>query len=335
MVPRSLFSCSGKDGLFHDTALEEMKEMFQFWKLKYGKSYSTLEEESSRFEIFRQNLRKIHIHNSDESRTFDMGLNKFADWTWDEFKLNYLAKPQNCSATSTSSSLDSPSKITNYRLAAPQSIDWRDAGAVSPVKDQGNCGSCWTFSTTGCLESHHYIKTGTMTLFSEQQLVDCAYNFNNFGCNGGLPSQAFEYIRYNGGIESEDSYPYLATDGTCSFDSSKVAGTVSNVFNITFQDENQIVNSVGLIGPVSIAYEVLDSFMLYSSGVYSSAQCSTSPTDVNHAVLAVGYNTDAVAGDYWIVKNSWSTDWGIDGYFYIERGVNMCGLADCASFPIV
>jgi len=336
MFPDQFLHCSGKNEGSNELHDNEIIRLFNLWKVQFKKRYESDREESLRFDIFQQNLNRINIHNQKKDKTFKMGLNKFADFTWQEFKSKYLTQAQNCSATSSSPSLlESPSTITNYRMIVPESKDWRDEGAVSPVKDQGNCGSCWTFSTTGCLESHNFLYTGKMTLLSEQQLIDCAYGFNNFGCDGGLPSQAFEYIRFNGGLDTEYSYPYVGKDGTCKFSSDSVGATVSHVFNITYQDEAQLLYAVGLIGPVSIAYEVIDDFMLYTSGVYSSNDCSTSPDDVNHAVLAVGYNTDQTSGDYWIVKNSWGIDWGIDGYFYIARGQNMCGLADCASFPII
>ena len=166
--------------------------------------------------------------------------------------------------------------------------------------------------------------------------MDCGGNYNNFGCSGGLPSQAFEYIKGNGGIDTEDSYTYTAEDGDCKFDANSVGAGVSAVQNITFQDEQQLIDAVGLFGPVSIAYQVASDFSDYESGVYTSTVCSSDPAQVNHAVLAVGYDKtlESESLPYFIVKNSWGTDWGIDGYFYIELGKNMCGLADCASFPV-
>lgn len=253
-------------------------------------------------------------------------MNKFADLTFDEFTDLYLSAPQDCSATR------SPRSVSQ---SIPSAIDWRDKGVVTPVKNQGQCGSCWTFSTTGCLESHHAIKTGKLISLSEQQLVDCAGAFNNHGCDGGLPSQAFEYIKYNKGIELEDDYPYTASDGKCKFNTSKVVATVNDVINITQYDEDGLQNAVGSFGPVSIAFDVDAGFQMYHGGVYSSLLCSDKPSHVNHAVLAVGYNQTENGEPYWIVKNSWGADWGLKGYFWIKRGKNMCGLADCASYPIV
>ncbi|NWT76142.1 CATH protein, partial [Prunella himalayana] len=242
----------------------------------------------------------------------------------------------------------------------PDSIDWRKKGNfVTPVKNQGACGSCWTFSTTGCLESAIAIATGKLLSLAEQQLVDCAQAFNNHGCSGGLPSQAFEYILYNRGLMGEDSYPYRAKvpstappcwwsrpgtashssslspqNGTCKFQPEKAIAFVKDVINITQYDEDGMVEAVGKHNPVSFAFEVTSDFMLYRKGVYSNPRCQHTPDKVNHAVLAVGYGQQEDGTAYWIVKNSWGSLWGMQGYFLIERGKNMCGLAACASYPV-
>ncbi|XP_042328364.1 pro-cathepsin H isoform X2 [Sceloporus undulatus] len=199
---------------------------------------------------------------------------------------------------------------------------------------QGPCGSCWTFSTTGCLESAVAIATGKLLELSEQQLVDCAQAFNNHGCSGGLPSQAFEYILYNGGLMEEDAYPYRGMNGTCKFQPGKAVAFVKDVVNITLYDEQSMVEAVGKHNPVSFAFQVTEDFMHYKEGVYSNSRCDKTPDKVNHAVLAVGYGEEEKGLPYWIVKNSWGAFWGMNGYFLIERGKNTCGLADCASFPV-
>uniref|UniRef100_A0A7M4FRV8 Cathepsin H n=1 Tax=Crocodylus porosus TaxID=8502 RepID=A0A7M4FRV8_CROPO len=233
---------------------------------------------------------------------------------------------QNCSATR--------GNLPRSSGPCPSAIDWRKKGNyVTPVKNQGSCGSCWTFSTTGCLESAIAIKTGKLLMLSEQQLVDCAQNFNNHGCSGGLPSQAFEYILYNKGLMGEDTYPYRAENGTCKFQPDKAIAFVKEVVNITLYDEQGMMEAVGTHNPVSFAFQVTEDFMQYSKGVYTNPHCEKTPDKVNHAVLAVGYGVEN-GMPYWIVKNSWGTYWGMDGYFHIERGKNMCGLADCASYPI-
>ncbi|XP_045545300.1 pro-cathepsin H isoform X3 [Salmo salar] len=201
------------------------------------------------------------------------------------------------------------------------------------TEPQGHCGSCWTFSTTGCLESVTAIATGKLPLLSEQQLVDCAQDFNNHGCMGGLPSQAFEYVKYNNGLMTEDDYPYTGHDGSCNFKPELAAAFVKDVVNITSYDEKGMVDAVARLNPVSFGYEVTDDFLHYKDGVYSSTTCKNTTDNVNHAVLAVGYG-EKNSTPYWIVKNSWGTNWGMDGYFLIERGRNMCGLAACSSYPL-
>lgn len=285
----------------------------------------------------------VGVHNLNPHRSYSMSIDSpFADVSWDEFRHTVLMSPQECSATSMKNR-------RSFRWSSdtiPDAIDWRDQGIVSPVKDQGQCGSCYSFSSTGALEAHHKIKYGSSTTdstqvaffkpLSEQQILDCSQNFDNHGCDGGLPSHVFEYVHYQGGIDDDGSYPYeMKSDGRCRFQSSHIAARTTSSFNITENDEESIKHIVATIGPVSVAFEVMDDFMLYSNGIYSSDKCRDTVTDVNHAVLIVGYGTDPVDGPYWIVKNSWGTSWGEDGYFRIARGKNMCGIAVCASYPIL
>ncbi|CAA0836842.1 Thiol protease aleurain [Striga hermonthica] len=293
---------------------------------RYGKRYESAEEVQRRFQIFTENLKMIRSHNK-KGLSYSMGVNSFADMTWDEFRKHRLGAAQNCSATTRG----------NHKLTAdvlPESKDWRTTGIVSPVKDQGHCGSCWTFSTTGALEAAYSQAFGKGISLSEQQLVDCAGAFNNFGCNGGLPSQAFEYIKYNGGLETEDAYPYTAKDGTCKFSSENVGVRVLDSVNITLGAEDELKHAVAFSRPVSVAFEVVHGFRLYKEGVYTSTTCGSSPMDVNHAVLAVGYGIENGI-PYWLIKNSWGAEWGDKGYFKMEMGKNMCGVATCASYPVV
>ncbi|KAG9273285.1 pro-cathepsin H [Astyanax mexicanus] len=304
---------------------EEDEFVFKTWMSEHNRKYS-LDEYYQRLQIFTENKRRIDHHNAGNHK-FRMGLNQFSDMTFTEFKKQYLlTEPQNCSATKGSH--------VSSNGPYPDSIDWRKKGNfVTAVKNQGSCGSCWTFSTTGCLESVTAIASGKLPLLSEQQLVDCAGDFNNHGCNGGLPSQAFEYIKYNKGIMTEDDYPYTARDGPCKYNPKQAAAFVKDVVNITIYDEMGMVDAVARLNPVSFAYQVTSDFMSYTSGVYTSTECHNTTDTVNHAVLAVGYG-EQNGTPYWIVKNSWGTSWGMDGYFFIERGKNMCGLAACSSYPL-
>ena len=235
----------------------------------------------------------------------------------------------------------------------PKSVDWRTRGVLTPIKNQQHCGSCWTFSTTGTLEAHTCIHNPMLdctqwTGLAEQQLLNCASAFDNNGCNGGLPSHAFEYIKYAGGIDTEESYPYQANDqGPCQVSEDEYGARVAEVYNITSKDEDDLATAIADVGPVSVAYQVSPDFRFYSHGVYDSFNATTNQTmcksdsqSVNHAVVAVGFGeTEATEAHpsvpFFIVRNSWSTSWGMEGYFWILRGQNLCGISDCASFPIV
>jgi len=276
--------------------------------------------------VYAENIRVFEQHKI-QNLSYTLGVNAYSDLTWEEFSAQHLMAPQHCSATE-----------GNYQVkgvGADPSIDWRTKGVVTPVKNQGSCGSCWAFGTTGAVESHWAISTGKLLSLSEQQLVDCAGAFSNMGCNGGLPSQAFEYIKHTGGIELGTDYVYTGRDGSCRFNVAKVAARVTGEVNITEGAESELFDAVTNSGPVAIAFQVVSDFQSYRSGVYDSTRCKSGPMDVNHAVLVVGYNTDASSGKpYWIVKNSWGTSFGIAGYFNMVRNKNMCGISTCASFPL-
>jgi cathepsin H len=207
---------------------------------------------------------------------------------------------------------------------------------VSPVKNQGSCGSCWTFSTIGSLESHwNILGKGKNITFSEQQLVDCAGDFDNHGCKGGLPSHAFEYIKHAGGIESDVTYPYTAKDGQCVFRRQIAVGYVRNgAYNITQGDEVELADRLYNAGPIAVSFQVIAGFKSYTTGVYTASNCGTTTQDVNHAVLATGYGSENGV-KFWNIKNSWGANWGNAGYFKMERGTNMCAIAQCNSYPLI
>eukprot|EP00322_Chrysochromulina_rotalis_P018820 CAMPEP_0115878096 /NCGR_PEP_ID=MMETSP0287-20121206/26588_1 /TAXON_ID=412157 /ORGANISM="Chrysochromulina rotalis, Strain UIO044" /LENGTH=383 /DNA_ID=CAMNT_0003333683 /DNA_START=17 /DNA_END=1170 /DNA_ORIENTATION=- len=257
------------------------------WKQRHGKTYGSALEESSRKANWIAGFDFVQRHNALHHRSWTAGLNALSDLSWEEFKSEKLMTPQNCSATH-KGSWQKKSLVEEL----PDAIDWRDTISKTtpwPVKNQGHCGSCWTFSTVGSLEAAYIIQHSAYKNLSEQQLVDCAGAFNNFGCNGGLPSQAFEYLHYSGGSDTETVYPYTAEDGTCKFDG-KGEVQVTAIHNITAYDEDELLEAVGTVGPVSIAYQVSDDFRYYESGVYDGV-CDDGPADVNHAVVAVGYGT--------------------------------------------
>jgi len=211
-------------------------------------------------------------------------------------------------------------------------VNWVNKGAVTAVKNQGQCGSCWSFSTTGSVEGAHFLATGKLVSLSEQNLVDCSTTEGNEGCNGGLMDYAFEYIEKNKGIDTEASYPYRATGpNRCAFKPADVGATITSYHDIPSGSESALQTGVDK-QPVSVAIDAgHNSFQLYKSGVYYEPACSS--TQLDHGVLAVGYGTGS--SDYWLVKNSWGADWGMSGYIQMSRNKNNnCGIATSASYPI-
>ena len=297
-------------------------------------------EELRRYTIWQGKKRFIAEHNHQAGRFgYTLKMNKFSDMEMDEITAKYkglkLKFSNATAATANVTSLklfqvDSVQKV-------PRRVDWRKTGAVTKVKDQGGCGSCWAFSSTGALEGQYYLNKNQLISLSEQNLVDCSDDYGNQGCYGGLQEYAFDYIKANGGIDTEDSYSYKGIDGQCRFTQEEVGGAkVTGYVNIPSSNEKALKHAVATVGPISVAIDASEiSFMFYSSGVYYEPLCSSSYLKLDHAVLAVGYGTHN-GQDYWLVKNSWGEDWGIDGYIMMARNQeNNCGIATDALYPTV
>ena len=302
---------------------------FKDWAALNNKHYTPGTEMDYRQSVYAANVRRVNAHNK-LGLGWTMAVNKFADLTGAEWKALYVS-----GGYAGRSGLRNES---SFELTAlPPSVDWSKAGAVTPVKDQGQCGSCWAFSTTGSVEGAWFLKNKSLVSVSEQQLVDCSVAEGNQGCNGGLMDYAFQYIIDNKGLTLESAYPYTATGpNACKAAGKPVAAKLSGFKDVPANSETALMTAL-VQQPVSVAVEAdQDSFQLYSSGVMTKA-CGT---NLDHGVLAVGYGT--LGGvDYYLVKNSWGADWGQKGYIMLARGAaynggkGQCGIQMDPSYPVV
>jgi len=297
-------------------AAASVKEEWTSFKTSHGKKYSG-EEEEIRYSIWEANKEMVEAHNA-AGHSWTMAINEFSDWTTEEFEEKMLGYKPIVS--------DVETVTFDESIPRAQDIDFREEGQVTPVKNQGQCGSCWAFSATGAMEGMWKKKQGQLVSMSEQNLIDCGQG----GCQGGLMNEAWETAK--AGINSEADYPYEARDGQCRFDSgSQVAHTSG--FQRVGHSESQVEAAVGQIGyPVSIAVHVGSSFQHYSGGVFSDPSCGQQQP--NHGVLVVGYKKSE-GTPFWIVKNSWGGSWGSSGYIYAKMGENFCGIDKDPMSPTV
>jgi len=304
-------------------ATQAEDDLFESFVTQYNKSYLSTEEKAYRLKTFKHNLANIEYYNSLDTGA-QYGVTEFADMSQEEFAQKMLT-------------LHHDHSHGNFPVAAPvttappASVDWVAKGAVTPVKNQGQCGSCWAFSTTGSVEGQWFLKKGTLPNLSEQNLVDCDTKEDQ-GCSGGLPSNAYQYIISNGGIDTEASYPYKAADGTCHYSKANIGAQISNWTAIS-TDETQIAAYLAANGPLSIGINA-GWMQLYTGGVSDPLFCN--PTKLDHGVLITGYGVDASSGKpYWTIKNSWGPAWGEKGYYRIVRGKGKCGLNTMVTSALV
>eukprot|EP00928_Gymnodinium_smaydae_P035746 TRINITY_DN250_c0_g1_i6.p2 TRINITY_DN250_c0_g1~~TRINITY_DN250_c0_g1_i6.p2 ORF type:complete len:369 (-),score=92.18 TRINITY_DN250_c0_g1_i6:84-1124(-) len=299
------------------------------FKQDFHKSYSSYVEEEQRFGIFKVNIDLIYKMNA-QNNSFRLGVTQFADMTSDEFAGTHfgLAKPAGMWG-----SLPNLGTHEYKGEALSDSVDWTKKNAVTPVKNQQKCGSCWSFSTTGAIEGAWAIASGKLTSLSEQQFVDC--DQQDSGCNGGLMDTAFQFAE-NNALCTEESYPYEAAQGKCKSKSCTVGvakGAVTGFKDVKSDDEKAMMSALQQ-QPVSIAIEADKAvFQLYHSGVLTA----TCGDQLDHGVLAVGYGTED-GQDYWLVKNSWGPSWGVNGFIKLSRskgGDGECGILKQASYPVV
>lgn len=277
------------------------------------------------------NYRRIKIHNDDPESTYSTRLNEFAPLSYDEYVNTYLSKTLN--ETKPGENMDSlPPTMQNDYNSIPDSFDWRAYGLVTRVRHQGSCGTCWSFTNVGAVETLHANKYGKLVELSEQDLNDCLVSgaYKNWGCKGGYPSNGFYYVLTKG-LVAESAVPYAAKDLACRQNLNTKRYKIRGYKNIPYGDENSIKTAVYMYGPVTVAIDASEwGFAYYSHGVYVSKTCK--PNYNNHAVLVVGYGKENGV-DYWIIKNSWGRNWGENGYMKMARNRNnMCGIASMASY---
>ena len=302
----------------------DARAQFDAFKIQYKKSYGSEAELQYRFSVFQETLARVNRNNADSTKRFTMAINKFADLKFSEFKAKYLNDMKKGANSEPMDSLD----LTDL----PSNVDWRSQrGSVGPVKNQEQCGSCWAFSTVASFENAVWRKSKASVSLSEQELVDCSNAQGNMGCNGGLMASAYDYIQlYQLGTET--SYPYRAYDQNCSRRNKKKAGRqgIASYSVISPANVKGLISAASQ-GVVSVAIEVQDDFMSYSSGVYHNDDSCGDALD--HGVAVVGYNTED-ADAYFIVRNSWGPDWGADGYIKMAIETNSsnssgtCGIAN-------
>ncbi|KAK1261648.1 Cysteine proteinase 1 [Acorus gramineus] len=308
---------------------------FTSFLTRFGKQYATEEERLHRLSVFKANLRRARRHQELDP-TAVHGVTQFSDLTPREFHRKYLGLRKRRTPHPFASTNKAPILPTED---LPADFDWRDHGAVTPVKNQGSCGSCWSFSASGALEGANFLSTGELVSLSEQQLVDCDHVCDpteprscDAGCNGGLMTNAFEYLVESGGLEREEDYPYTGSNGKCKFDKTKIAASVSNYSDIGV-DEDQIAANLVKHGPLAVGINAV--FMqTYIGGVSCPYICGR---HLDHGVLLVGYGSEGYSPirlknkPYWIIKNSWGESWGENGYYKICRGRNVCGVDSMVS----
>jgi C1A family cysteine protease len=302
---------------------DHMESAFDQFKKRHNREYDDELEHSKRKESFRQNLRFIYSKNR-AGLGFQLGVNHLADRT--DLELKALRGKQ----YSRGYNGGAPFPYTNHRSMVddlPSDLDWRLYGAVTPVKDQSVCGSCWSFGTTGTIEGAYFLKYGHQVRLSQQALIDCSWGYGNNGCDGGEDFRSYQWMLKHGGIPLEDEYGgYLGQDGYCHVDNVTLTAKITGYVNVTSGDPDALKVAVAKHGPISVAIDASrKTFSFYSNGIYYDPECGNKLEQLDHAVLLVGYGT-INGSPYWLVKNSWSNYWGNDGYILMSPKDNNCGV---------
>lgn len=315
------------------------RQLWNQFKRIYEKNYPNAAEEFSRFQIFSNNVELVKSMSLLDENV-EYGMNQFMDLSQEEFASMYLMKDLNFSRFHPRHppTVEFPANDRETRTGnsgpPPTSYDWRSANAVTPVYNQEQCGSCWAFSTTEEIESQWFLAGNQLTQLSMQQIVSCDHQ--DSGCNGGEPPTAYKYVISAGGLDSYSSYPYTSgagNSGQCKFNKANIAAKISNwawVSVAPFYNETAMLYGSWQYGPLSICVDA-SSWQFYTGGIVTS-NCGTK---IDHCVQLVGWNTSPSGIPYWIVRNSWGTSWGNNGYIYIERNKNLCAIAEEVSRAIV
>jgi len=303
-------------------------QQWEDFKLKFKKEFRDLTHESERKAIFESTLELIESHNKLYEKglsTYKQGINQYSDWTWEEFQNTVLMRTPPKVSDEIIPKNVRPKRIKSN---APSAHDWRDHGVINAVKDQGHCGSCWAFGAVGSVEAAWARAGNGLEVLSEQELVDCGMG----DCDGGWVDRAYDTIINKEGLNSEMDYPYEARNGQCRFDDSKVKATISDYTRVygNIMDPEDIADSVYDNGPHAIYVYANSNFQRYSSGIFDDPLCSKS--SYNHAIVNVGYDKSE---QFWIVRNSWTTSWGEDGYMRIVMGKNTCNCEHYAWYPTI
>lgn len=330
---------------------DDVKAAWGSYKHAYGKKYASTKEENLRRALWLDNVAKINQHNEEAAKgkhSFTLGINHLTDRTPEEYsKLLGSRKPSTPSRVKRSTEPDEPVYYSTVPVSElPVNVNLTTTGMVGPVQNQGECGSCWAYSACGAIEGQYFAATGNFILLSEQNLVDCSTSEGNFGCDGGFPTNAYWYVLENGGIDSASCYPYVEYDyyeytdpqeNSCVYNSSCDIAKLTGWETIQAGNETALQQAVALIGPISVCIDASPlTFQYYQDGVYSDMTCTAGIDDnnIDHCILAVGYGVTSDGQDYWLLQNSWGTDWGMNGYMMMARNDgNMCGIASLASFP--
>ncbi|XP_069047746.1 digestive cysteine proteinase 2 [Lepisosteus oculatus] len=315
---------------------EDIDLEWQAWKRSFGVSYVEKSDEGQRKAIWEDNMKLIEEHNQNYlkgDKKFKLAMNKYGDLTKEEYKIlqgtNIYNKPRKVGKKDSALKL----RVAAKRLNAVR-VDYRTMGYVTRVKDQGFCGSCWAFSTTGAIEGQLFKRTGQLVSLSEQNLLDCSRSYGTYGCNGAWMANAYDYVVKHG-LQSEATYPYTSLDNQpCSYDKRKSVVKIKDYKFIPAGDEQALADAVATIGPITVAVDADNpSFMFYNSGIYEEPNCDAN--NLSHAVLLVGYGSEG-GKDYWIIKNSWGTGWGENGYMrMIRNNNNACGISSYALYPVL